>query len=88
MCCFCVLSGHHSHECETLFPLAIAHPPDDDNKCVWEGEEEDTCMCVLSAFLQMMTISVCGRERRRIHRYFYSPMVRTERKMGWLRVEG
>jgi hypothetical protein len=26
--------------------------------------------------------------RRRIHRYFYSPMVRTERKMGWLRVEG
>jgi len=36
------------HAC-VLFPLAIAHPPDDDNKCVWEGEEEDKCMCAFSA---------------------------------------
>jgi len=53
--------GGYMHVCVKCFP------PDDDNKCVWEGEEEDTCMCVLSVFLQMMTISVCGRERRRIH---------------------
>jgi hypothetical protein len=49
------------HVCVKCFP------PDDDNKCVWEGEEEDTCMCVLSVTGR----NTCSRKIHILYEIYY-----------------